>query len=80
MVSMTTEIKLRAERRTGEFLQEMDKHNGNQGAGKGNVRQSVNDDRPKLSDIGITKNESSTWQKLAKIPEAEFEKRLVSRV
>src|SRR4029077_14061034 len=30
----------------------------------------------KLSDIGITKDESSRWQKLAKMPEKQFEEKL----
>lgn len=79
MVLMATEIKLRAERRTGELLQEMQKVNGARGTGS-NQHRKVESPREypttKLSDLGISKNESSTWQKLAKIPEAEFEKRL----
>lgn len=76
MIGWATEIKVRAERRTGELLREMEKHKGN--LRKGKSPQSSGNDHGgiRLSEIGITKNDSSTWQKLAKIPEPEFEQRL----
>jgi N6-adenosine-specific RNA methylase IME4 len=67
------EIRLRAERRAGELLRAMDK---NQGAlpGKTGVKaRPVLDTTPKLSDLGITKSQSSRWQRLADLPEDEFE-------
>jgi len=58
-----TAIRLRAERRTGELLVEMEKHHG------GNPNLSPRSDRlaARLRDLDITKDESSLWQRLAKI-------------
>ena len=57
------EIKLRAERRAGELLEKMELHDGNPRSHDGT----------RLSDIGITKNQSSRWQKIAAIPQPVFE-------
>jgi hypothetical protein len=40
LIGRATEIKVRAERPTGELLKETDKHPGNKGAGRGKVRRS----------------------------------------
>ena len=71
MVLMATEIKLRAERKAGELLREMEKKNGSRGIGKPRAKvESLRDDStPELKDLGISRDESSLWQKLAKIPE-----------
>jgi hypothetical protein len=62
------EIRLRAERRAGELLREMDKHP------PGPDRSSPAIDLPpKLSDLGITKDQSSQWQRLAAMPKDDFE-------
>jgi hypothetical protein len=67
------EIRLRAERRAGELLREMkqrsERHNGRGGDQKSVSRAST----LKLPDLGITRDQSSQWQKLADIPEREFE-------
>ncbi len=76
MLIWVTEIKLRAERRTGELLKERAKHPGNRGAGRGHVRPSSSSDSLKLRDLRISPDQNSDWQKLAAIPEPEFEKRL----
>ena len=70
-------IRLRAERRAGEILREMadggqraksgDAGGGTDGKG---VRPSV---APTLADLGISKYESSMFQKLAALPEDKFE-------
>lgn len=60
---MAMELKLRSERRAGVFLQ----NDPELGSGKG----------PKLGLLGINKNESSRWQRLAKIPEERFEEYLM---
>jgi len=74
MLAWVTEIKLRAERRAGELLREMEKHPG------GNPNLSPHNDRLKrLRDSGVSRDQSSDWQKLASIPEPEFD-RLLHRV
>jgi hypothetical protein len=65
-------IRVRAERKCGQMLRDTEK------APAGRPKESVEPDdqltTPKtLSDIGITKDQSSTWQKLANVPEDEFE-------
>lgn len=70
MIQWVTEIKVRAERRAGQMLAEMPKARGE----LKNVSRSHDVTAIKtLSEIGITKNESSRWQKLAAIPETQFE-------
>ena len=55
------ELKLRAERRVGQFLEKMDKNPG----GRSTV--------PTLSHVGIERHESSRWQRIAGIPEELFD-------
>ena len=72
LVKRATAIRLYAERRAGELLRAMDKNRGAQGIGK--VPSSPNEHTPpKLADIGITHDESSLWQRLATVPEPDFE-------
>lgn len=76
------EIRLRAERRLGEILRETPKNPGIAGAagpGRGNKNPVPEGDRvlaPTLSDLGIDKKLSSRAQKLAAVPEPEFESQL----
>jgi hypothetical protein len=74
------EIRLRAERKCGELIREQQasgelasqsKH------GKG-IQSSVagNDTRKTLADVGISRDQSSKFQKLADIPEDVFEEQL----
>lgn len=57
------EIKLRAERKAGEMLAAMEKQAGRRG----------NKMLPQLEAFGITKMQSSRWQKEAGVDEAKFE-------
>jgi hypothetical protein len=58
-------MDVRAAQRTGELLYEMEK-NGQQAAVKdGASSRQGRIDKPTLSDLGITKDQSSDWQKLA---------------
>ena len=78
------EIRLRAERRTGELLIET-KANGQRHNGRGNNKKlespAVTPNQklespvvtPTLDDLGITKRQASDWQKMAEIPVQEFE-------
>jgi N6-adenosine-specific RNA methylase IME4 len=69
------ELKLRAERRAGELLREMDKAKaapGNQYTGT--VDRSHDATGPQtLADMGITKTQSSRWQLEASLPADAFE-------
>ncbi len=66
--------RVRAERRCGQLLREMEKAKG------GNPQLVANHDRlekPKtLAEMGVTKDQSSKWQKLAGVPDDQFEKAL----
>ena len=69
--------RVRAERRCGELLADMEKAKGAAEAGtnRGTTRSyDATSSQPRsLSDLGITKDQSSKWQRLAAAPEAEFE-------
>jgi hypothetical protein len=63
------ELKLRAERRAGEILAEINprKHTGRPG------KNSSHRERSFLADLGIDRNQSSCWQQEAKLPTEDFE-------
>ena len=74
MVEWATEIKVRAERRCGEMLKKS-AENGER-ATRQIHRGSMSHDTtcpPTLTDLGITRDESSRYQKLADLPEKHFE-------
>ncbi|MEX2176016.1 MAG: hypothetical protein WD872_16760, partial [Pirellulaceae bacterium] len=72
-----TEIRIRAERRLGELIAEQKATAGmNKGAVPGKTGSKgvpVLDDRPTLAAAGIDKHLADRAQKLAAVPEAEFE-------
>src|SRR5262245_22817124 len=78
LIDHATEIRLRAERRAGELLKDMDKNKGAVAGKTGVKARPVLDTKPKLSDLGIDKNQSSRWQKLAGISDDDFEKMVIS--
>lgn len=61
------EIRLRAERKAGQLLCNMEKNKG------GDPMKREDGVPPVLSDLGITRSQSSKWQQLAGVPENEFE-------
>jgi hypothetical protein len=72
------EIRIRAERRLGEMIALQKKTVGlNQGAKgssvTGSIKTPVKDDRPTLAEAGVDKKLSARAQKMAAIPEDEFE-------
>jgi hypothetical protein len=71
MVEWATEIKVRAERRCGELLRET-AENG-QRARQGRPEQTSHDATFTLADLGLTRDQSSCYQKLAAMPEEHFE-------
>jgi hypothetical protein len=63
------EIRLRAERKAGQLLAKMPKQNGaRDGKQTGSPEMT-----PLLSDLGISKNQSSQWQKLGALPQRDFD-------
>lgn len=69
------EIRLRAERKCGELIRQQQQSGelATPGKDKSNVDQH---DIKTLSDIGISRDQSSKFQKLADIPEKDFEQAL----
>lgn len=70
-VRYAQEIVLRATRRMGEILAETPKASG--GDAMRARSHSMTEQPSRLSDIGVTKNQSSTAQKLANVSDADFE-------
>mgnify|MGYP001564590869 FL=1 len=70
MQNKCADLKLRAERRAGEMLAEMEKNPGT--VLGGNIVRPPSD-IPKLADLGLSKTQSSRWQLEAREPEEAFE-------
>lgn len=68
------EIKLRAQRRAGEILAQMDKNEG--GRPSENRLQAATGLQPTLQELGIEKTSAFRWQAIAAIPEIEFEEHI----
>ena len=73
LLQWATEIKVRAERRAGEMMRDMEKNTGAKGIGPIAVTRLDRNQAPTLADMGISKNESSRWQKLAAVSDEKFE-------
>lgn len=69
LLKLMQEQKIRSQRIAGQILQESQVSKNYGGINVGNEPLPTQ----KLSDLGITKNESSTYQKIASIPEDVFE-------
>ncbi len=77
LLNQATEIRLRAERRAGEILRDMAER-GERDKGHGDRQSAEAKSQPatQLSDLGVTKTQSSRWQKLAGLPPDKFEIRV----
>ena len=77
MQNRCAEIKIRAERKAREMLSGMEKHPSGRPS-ENRSHDATNLIPPKLSDLGLTKSDSSRWQSIASIPEEEFERHIES--
>jgi N6-adenosine-specific RNA methylase IME4 len=64
------EVKLRAERKAGELIAQLKLHGGDR-------RSNDSDDRVTLEELGISKDQSSRWQLIARLPEKAFERHIL---
>jgi hypothetical protein len=77
--SQACKIRLRAERRCAQLIREREMARGTRGqlagreASGGRVIRPPEDQPKTLAEMNISKDQSANWQKLANIPEAEFE-------
>jgi N6-adenosine-specific RNA methylase IME4 len=79
LIEDATEIRMRAERRAGELLREM-KERGERRDHAQRSRSETSDIQlpPKLSDLGITKTQSSRWQTFAALDVDAFESHVIA--
>jgi hypothetical protein len=68
-----TELRLRAENRAGELLAEMKERGERREHSQRSRGATFANLPPKLSDIGVTKTQSSRWQQLAALTNVEQE-------
>jgi len=66
------EIRLRAERKTGQLLAQMPKANGVLKRGT-KLPRCPEDTAGTLADLGISKKQSSQWQRLGAMPQRDFD-------
>lgn len=66
MINLCAEVKINAECQAGTLLDIMKKNKGQLLRGD---TMSQRENLPKLSDLGISRKQSSRWQKMAKVPE-----------
>jgi hypothetical protein len=70
------EIRLRAERRAGQLIKELKESGQLKKGWRSKLSSGTIVSRKTLPGLNITLDESSKWQKLAEIPEEEFEAKL----
>jgi N6-adenosine-specific RNA methylase IME4 len=80
LITQATEIRMRAERRAGELLIEMAvrKERETKGGDRRSKLHAATLIAPKLADLGISKTQSSRWQKLASLDADHFEEKVES--
>ena len=69
------EVKLRAERRAGELLAEMELRDGGHAKRARSQPATELAAPPRLSDLGITRSQSSRWQAIARVPRTSSSRR-----
>jgi hypothetical protein len=74
LVAHAVDLMIRAERRVGEILIAMQKSGKRQRRGSAN--QHAKSRAATLQDLGVSKSQSSRWQKLAAMSESDFEDKL----
>lgn len=70
LVEWATEIKVRAERRAGELTREIDSAQGRRSTSSPNAKKSKGE---VLADLGVSPQTAHRWEKLAAVPEEQFE-------
>jgi N6-adenosine-specific RNA methylase IME4 len=73
LIEDATEIRLRAERRAGELLRDMEKCGERRAQGQGDGKGRSVQPLPKLAELGVNKTQSSRWQSLAALDGGTFE-------
>lgn len=73
--NQATEVRLRAERRAGELLAQ-----ASEAGQRVTGRPEKVSEAATLSDLGITRDQSSDWQAIAALPEPEFEAHIAATV
>jgi len=73
MINWATEIKLRAERRCGQMLKETAATGKRATAAAGRPKEVSHRGTLNLPKLGLSRNQSSRYQKLAEIPQEKFE-------
>jgi N6-adenosine-specific RNA methylase IME4 len=75
LITQATEIRMRAEQRAGKLLREMAERKERH-SGRGDQKTGSQVATPKLVDLGITKTQSSRWQRLAALDSESFEEKV----
>src|SRR5262245_44008032 len=75
LIADAARIRARAERRAGELLAEMSRRGQRQrtGGDRKSKSRAATMIAPKLKDLGVSKTQSSRWQRLAAMDDATFE-------
>lgn len=73
LIQYATEIKVRAERRCGELLITSAERGERAGKGNPELQMSNGSTFATLADLGLTRDQSSRYQKLAAMPAEQFE-------
>lgn len=75
LFNILSEQRLRTQRVLGKVLSETEKNKGAAGTGNNQYQElrSTDTTTPKLSDLGLTKDQSSDYQKIASIPDDQWE-------